>query len=212
MRTRLLLSATVVLLGFSIAMYVTLGKHNGRTAPDIAGLLWPDPPVLGPFTLLDVDGKPFTKQEFLGHWTLVFFGFTNCPDICPTTLSTLNQVYEQMRGNADLFSRLQVLFVSVDPERDSSDILRSYIHYFNNAFIGATADKENLQRLTRQFGVLFLKVEIPGETSYSMDHSGSILLVDPNARFVGLFSLPHVASDIADRLERMVSFLEAAEG
>lgn len=204
------MTVVILFVAFSAGMFIALNERRTAEAPDIAGLLWPEPPVIGPFSLLDSEGRAFTQDNLSGHWTLIFFGFTNCPDICPTTMNTLNRVYEQLNADEEFLEKLQVLFVSVDPERDEGETLRKYIDYFNPAFIGATANDAELHRLTRQFGVLFMKVELPGQSDYSMDHSASILLVDPQLRFVGVFSQPHDAAEIAGRLPRMVSFIEAA--
>lgn len=210
MRARIVMTVVILFVAFSAGMFIALNERRTAEAPDIAGLLWPEPPVIGPFSLLDSEGRAFTQDNLSGHWTLIFFGFTNCPDICPTTMNTLNRVYEQLNADEEFLEKLQVLFVSVDPERDEGETLRKYIDYFNPAFIGATANDAELHRLTRQFGVLFMKVELPGQSDYSMDHSASILLVDPQLRFVGVFSQPHDAAEIAGRLPRMVSFIEAA--
>ena len=210
MRTRLLVSATVLVLAFSTGMYFAIGSRSTQSTPGISGLLWPEPPILRPFALVDMDGDSFTEQRLQGRWTLIFFGFTNCPDICPTTMNTLSEVVQQLRGNAALFEKIQVLFVSVDPERDDLETLRAYVDYFDSAFVGATANDENLSEFTRQFGVMYMKAQTPGIAGYSVDHSASILLVDPEMRFVGVFSRPHSATDIAERLTRMVSFLESA--
>jgi len=209
MRLKLLISAVVLGLAFAAGIYLAVGNRNA-SSPNITGLLWPDPPVLEAFSLVDTQGNAFTERDLQGRWSLIFFGFTNCPDICPTTLATMNQVYEQLRGTNDIFEKLQVLFVSVDPERDNNETLHSYIDYFNSDFIGASANKENLRQFTRQFGIAYMKVKIAGPAGYSIDHTASILLVDPRLRFVGIFSRPHETTDIANRFLRIVSFVESA--
>ena len=183
------------------------GSNRSASSPNITGLLWPDPPKLGTFSLIDAQGNAFTEQELRGRWTLVFFGFTNCPDICPTTMAILNEVYSRVQMNEEVLGKIQILFVSVDPERDKAETLESYIGYFNSDFIGATANKENLEQFTRQFGIAYMKVKIPGSAAYSMDHTASILLIDPMLRFVGIFSRPHEATDITHRLVQIASFV-----
>jgi len=201
----------IVFLAFAAGLYFSVAYRGGHGAPDIRGLLWPDPPQIGTFELDRADGGTLTEKDFAEHWTLVFFGFANCPDVCPTTMSTLNRVYEQLRTHPHVFEKLQILFVSVDPERDDPELLRSYIGYFNEAFIGATADDERLARFADQFGVLYMKIATPGREGYDMDHSASVLLVDPQLHYVGIFSQPHEADDIATRLAAMVNFLEGAQ-
>ena len=206
MRVKLIISAVVLSMAFVTGIYFA-GSNRSASSPNITGLLWPDPPKLGTFSLIDARGNAFTEQELRGRWTLVFFGFTNCPDICPTTMATLNDVYRQVQMNEEVLEKIQVLFVSVDPERDKAETLESYVGYFNSDFIGATANKENLEQFTRQLGIAYMKVKIPGSADYSMDHTASILLIDPMLRFVGIFSRPHEATDITDRLVQIASFV-----
>ena len=206
MRVKLIISAVVLSMAFVIGIYFS-GNNRSASSPNITGLLWPDPPELGTFSLIDAQGNAFTEQELSGRWTLVFFGFTNCPDICPTTMATLNEVYSRVQMNDEVLEKIQVLFVSVDPERDKAETLESYVGNFNSDFIGATANKESLEQFTRQFGIAYMKVKIPGSADYSMDHTASILLVDPMLRFVGIFSRPHEATDITDRLVQIASFV-----
>lgn len=209
MRTKLIISVIVLSAAFATGIYFASSNHGGPSS-NITGLLWPNPPMLGAFSLVDANGSEFTEQNLQGRWTLVFFGFTNCPDICPTTMATLDRVYEQLRGNKRIFEKTQVLFVSVDPERDNIEKLQAYVDYFNSAFIGATANDKRIKQFTGQFGVAYMKVKIPGPAGYSMDHTASILLVDPQLRFVGIFSRPHEAADITQRLVQIISFVEGA--
>ncbi len=206
MRVKLIISAVILSMAFVTGIYFA-GSNRSASSPNITGLLWPDPPKLGTFSLIDAQGNAFTEQALRGRWTLVFFGFTNCPDICPTTMATLNEVYNQVQMNKELLEKIQILFVSVDPERDKTETLESYVGYFNSDFIGATANKEDLKQFARQFGIAYMKVKIPGSADYSMDHTASILLVDPILRFVGVFSRPHEATDITDRLVQIASFV-----
>jgi len=206
MRVKIIISAVVLYMAFVTGFYF-VGSNRSASSPNITGLLWPDPPKLEAFSLIDAQGNAFTEQELHGRWTLVFFGFTNCPAICPTAMATLNEVYNQVQMNNEVLEKIQVLFVSVDPERDKAEKLESYIGYFNNDFIGATANKESLEQFTRQFGIAYIKVKVPGSADYSVDHTASILLVDPMLRFVGIFSRPHEATDITDRLVQIASFV-----
>ena len=209
MHTKIIISVVVLCAAFAGGIYLT-SKDQSRSSTNILGLLWPDPPTLSSFSLNDSNGNAVTERDLQGRWTLVFFGFTNCPDICPTTLATLNQVYEQLQSVENIFEKIQVLFVSVDPERDNNQNLQTYVDYFNSAFIGATADDERIKHFAGQFGVAYFKVKIPGPAGYSMDHTASVLLVDPQLRFVGIFSQPHEATDITARLVKIISFVEDA--
>ncbi len=206
---KLIILAVILCAIFSGGMYIVSRGHN-EPAHGITGILWPNPPSIGSFSLTNSDGNAVTERNLQGRWTLIFFGFTNCPDICPTTLATLSQVYQRLQSNQDIFEKIQVLFVSVDPERDNGAKLQAYVDYFNHNFIGATADDEGIKQLTDQFGVVYLKVKTTGPAEYNVNHTSSVLLVDPNLRFVGIFSQPHEANDITQRLVQIISFVEDA--
>lgn len=152
---------------------------------------------LQPFSLSDQHGRPFTNQTLQGRWTFLSFGYTNCPDICPTTLAMLTSMGRQIDASGNS-TDYQIAFVSVDPERDTQQRLEEYIDFFNPAFLGVTGDDSELQRLTRPLGILYAKVTTEKSAmGYVMDHSASIVLVDPQGRYHALFSSPHDPDDMA---------------
>ncbi len=162
------------------------------------------PRPLPAIELVDQSGASFGLQRLRGHWTLLFFGFTNCPDVCPTTLATLADVRRQL---ADLppDRRPAVLFASVDPARDSPDRLAGYVSHFDPAFEAVTGDAESVGRLTRELGVV-VHIGVPDrDGNYVVDHSAAIFLVDPDAAFVALFGAPHVADVMARDYRRLVA-------
>ncbi len=199
-------AAFLACAAFAAGLYLAVTMHRGN-APSIDGFLWPEPPRLSAFELDRDDGAKLTEQDFMGRWTLVFFGFANCPDVCPTTMNTLAQVVEKLNADPTLATAPQVVFVSVDPERDKPEILREYVDYFNEDFIGATANEERLSHFAAQFGVLYMKIETPGQDTYTMDHSASILLVDPALNTVGLFSPPHLVDGITRSVTQIIDYL-----
>ncbi len=152
---------------------------------------------LQPFSLSDQHGRPFTNQTLQGRWTFLSFGYTHCPDICPTTLAMLTSMEKQLQAS-DNAAEYQIAFVSVDPERDTQQRLAEYIDFFNPAFLGVSGDDSELQRLTRPLGILYVKVTTENSAmGYVMDHSASIVLVDPQGRYYALFSSPHDPDDMA---------------
>jgi len=169
----------------------------GRS-PDLSGLhatVLSQPRDVQPFTLVDDTGKRFDNRALLGHWSFVFFGYTHCPDVCPTTLSVLNSVARKLEG---LENRPRFVFISIDPERDTPEKLGQFVSYFNGTFIGATGTDEAVNALTRQLGVIYARVaEKPGTDNYLMDHSASVLLFDPAGRFHAVFTPPLDATEIA---------------
>ncbi len=200
------LLALISLVAFSAGVFFATGKR--ASGPEIPGLLWPDPPASGEFTLTGGDGKPFARTDLIGRWTLMFFGFTNCPDVCPTTLAVLKDVDRRLGDVPAWRDQGQVVFVSVDPERDTPARIDDYVKHFDPRFRAATGPDEALQPLTRSLGILHAKVDGGGPSGYSIDHTASILLLDPRARLVGVFSLPHDAADIAERYTRIQRFLD----
>ena len=200
------LATGLAFAAFAAGLYLAATKGGGD-APAISGFLWPEPPHLSAFELDRDDGTKLTEQDFVGRWTLVFFGFANCPDVCPTTMNTLARVVARLRLDPTLAEVLQVVFVSVDPDRDKPEMLRAYVDYFDKDFIGATADEKRLAEFAAQFGVLYMKIATPGQDAYTMDHSTSVLLVDPALNTVGLFSQPHVVDEIASSITQIVDYL-----
>jgi protein SCO1/2 len=153
-----------------------------------AGTLVNDATPLPPFELRRSDGK-LNNTDLLGHWTLLSFGYTFCPDICPTTLATLKEVKSQlaMRGAAEP----QVIFVSVDPARDTPEQLAAFTRFFDPAFVGATGDDAALATLVKHLGVQYQRHEGPDQQRYVVDHSAVVYLVDPQGRLKATFSWPH---------------------
>lgn len=153
--------------------------------------LLPQLRALQPFSLKDQHGRSFANKELLGQWTFLNFGYTHCPDICPTTLAMLKNMGERLQSSKASAAH-QVAFVSVDPERDSQQRLAEYLKYFDPSFLGVTGSDDELQRLTKPLGILYAKVTTEKSAmGYVMDHSASIILVDPKGRYYALFSQPH---------------------
>lgn len=149
------------------------------------------PRAVAPFALTDHEGAPFTQERLNGKWSLLFFGYTFCPDICPITLATIRQ-FEQLLQDADPEAavQLQVAMISVDPQRDTPDKLAAYMGYFNPAYIGATGEYIDVFNLGRQLNVAFGYTPMEnGE--YLVNHSGEILLINPRGEFHGFFKVPH---------------------
>ena len=162
------------------------------------------PRHLPDFALVDQDGAPFLPARLQGRWTFLFFGFVNCPDICPTTLATLA---EARRALADLPAgeRPGVTLVSVDPGRDTPAVLGRYVTHFDPAFQGVTGTPGELEALARDLGVAVFVGSPDDDGNYAVDHSAAVFLVDPGARVVALFSTPHDAAVIARDFRRIVA-------
>ena len=154
--------------------------------------------VGGPFTLTNQDGRVVTDREFLGRPHLVFFGFTHCPDICPTKLF---EISEALRATGDKGRALRALFVTVDPERDSPAVLKSYLGSFDDRIVGLTGTQEAIDGAVRAYRAFARKVPTK-DGDYTMEHTALVYLMDKNGRFVGSFNLNRPPAEAAQELLR----------
>jgi protein SCO1/2 len=190
------------LLLAAVFYWMLPGKTN---PPELQGVLRPEPKPLQAFELTDQNRQPFTLGRLHGKWSFVFFGYTYCPDICPTTLSTLSGVTHQLQADPQGLSDIQVVFVSVDPQRDTPDVIKDYLKYFNEAFLGVTGAQQAIDNLALQFGAAYMKdpETTPGE--YQISHTSSIFLVDPHGRLSASFSPPHDSRTTVDQFRKIRS-------
>lgn len=157
---------------------------------------YPQPRDLPDFSLSDQHQQPFAKQQLLQHWTLTFVGYTFCPDICPTTLAELSRIYPQLKS-FNSTAPLQVLFLSVDPARDTAQRLREYVSFFNPEFIAATGEHSQLFPLVRAMGMMYSMAETKDNPNYLVDHSASVVLINPQGQVVGRFRPQLAAGQLA---------------
>lgn len=191
--------ASRLLQALSIALIVAACTQQGPQfkASDVTGSSFGRD-----FTLQDANGKTRTLADFRGKAVVVFFGYTQCPDVCPTTLASLAEAMKQLGPDAD---RVQVLFVTVDPDRDTADILSKYVPAFDSRFLGLRGNAEETERTAKEFRILYQKQ--PGTTrgSYTVDHSAGTFIFDPQGRlrlFVGMTQGPDVfAHDLRELLK-----------
>ncbi len=198
-RARLLLAAAAVCAAFA---GFWLAQQLDREAPQLASGTWlPQPKAVADFHLLDATGQAFTRQDLIGKPALVFFGFTHCPDVCPSTLLKLARIKREAA-----VPDLRVLFVSIDPARDTPPVIGMYVHAFDPMFEGLTGDDTAIARMAANFSVAVNRVELPGG-DYTMDHSAVVFLLDRQARMVAIFTPPfEVAPFVAD-LKRAAAYL-----
>jgi protein SCO1/2 len=192
-------------LGLGIGFYIA--SYHQPTKPDVQGLLWPDPKQLRAFATIDHNGRVFSIDRLQGKWSFLFFGFTHCPDVCPLTLAVLNDFYNRIQGT-ELARGTQIIFVTVDPERDTSERVRDYVGYFNPAFIGLGGNMDQIISLSSQLGVFFMHGEKTGDGGYSVDHTAAVFLIDPLGRVVAVFSAPHQVDSFRDRYTIIRKFIE----
>lgn len=187
-RTTLIILLVAFAGGLGLLASQKFFRDDGAAAQPVTQVakLFPQPREIPPFSLQQSDGTQLVPGELHGHWTLVFIGFTFCPDVCPTTLAQLAQAQKQWEALPES-TRPRVLFVSVDPERDTPDRIGEYAHAFHRDTLAATADIPALEDFARSLSLVFAKVPLgdaPGQ--YTIDHSAAMALLDPRGRMAGV--------------------------
>lgn len=153
------------------------------------------------FKLVNYRNETVDNTSLQGQWHLMFFGYTHCPDVCPTSLAQMNQLYEIMQADPDQPALPEILFISVDPERDHSEQLKNYITYFNPDFMAATGEKDQIDTLSKKMGVVYYQGETDENGNYEVDHSATIMIISPDGKFKGLFPAPHHPESMAADLK-----------
>ncbi|SCZ50009.1 SCO family protein [Thiohalomonas denitrificans] len=188
--------AAALLVMIAIGLLMLRGEAEAPPPPELRNALYPEPRGLGEFTLIGSDGEPFGPANLEGQWSLMFFGYTHCPDICPTALLTLNQFYQGLEAHPEAMANTRIVFISVDPKRDTPEHLNQYVDFFHKDFLAATGERDQLDRLVEATGAVYM---FEGDTSgddYIVNHSAAISLVDPRGRLYGRFPPPHDAGEM----------------
>ena len=200
---------TIVIFGFFLlvmAVTYVMTKPPERPA-ELEGVLRPDFRLLQPFQLTDHNNTVFDEQKLQGKWSFVFFGYTSCPDVCPATLYVLSSVHGLLVDESGKTPEdMQVLFISVDPARDTPEKLADYVTYFNKDFISATAEKTEIDKLARQFGAGYIFEDEIEPGIYNVSHTSAIFLVDPFGRLAATFSQPHQPSTIVSQYKKIRTY------
>ena len=161
--------------------------------------------VLPDFRLIDHNNKTLGKPELTGKWSLMFFGYTHCPDVCPIGLQTLSDLLNTIEDN-NYSHMIQVIFVSVDPDRDTPAVLKTYLQNFHPDIVGASAPVAELNLLTHAIGIAHSHDDDHGnQTAYDVSHSSNIILINPEGEFAGLFSAPHDSVMMASDLGKIIN-------
>lgn len=184
------------LLGLILLRVVSTGSI--KAPHEFHGFILETPEVLGEFTLNDPAGHPVNLSDFRGQVTLVYYGYRHCPDICPATLSELTNMMETLGSKSD---QVQVIMVSVDPERDSPEKLAEYVSYFHSDFIGLTGTPDELTAATVPYGIFYEKHEGTDASGYLIDHSAGVLLFDRQGYLKEMFPFGIQGEKIATDVE-----------
>ena len=194
-----LLAAAVVAVCAGIVFGV-LPRSDDR--PGIAGFVYPEPKTISPFKLAEHDGSSFDLEALRGKWSFVYFGYTHCPDVCPTTLADLASAVRKLGPEGD---RVQVLFVTVDPKRDTRELLARYVPAFDPRFLGLRGDVEATARVTKEFRVYAAEREGKTPESYTVEHSAQTFAFDPQGRLRLVIAYGAPRDDIAADLRLLLN-------
>ena len=193
---RILVTFGAFCAGLVFCFALVLLMVGGPSAPGVPTAA----PIGGPFSLVDQDGATVTDQDFRGRPFLVFFGFTHCPDVCPTTLFEVSEIMRKLGPDAE---RVRVAFITVDPERDTPQALKEYMSSFDPRLKGLTGDVPAITAVAKAYRVYFKKVPLEPE-GYTMDHTAIVYLMDKEGRFVAPFSLKRTSeAAVADLRKRL---------
>ena len=198
-----ILFIVVIAIAVALGVYLQQRDATNQQFPSFEKLiLLPTPKALGDVNFQSHNGSEFNKASLEGRWTILFFAFTNCPDICPSTLHTLKQVKANL-DTAGVWNAFQLAMVTVDPERDSLERLAQYVPFFDKDFIGLRGDLDYTTKFAKNLGILFFKGEVLENGSYEVDHGASLILVDPAGNYAGVISAPHKVDPISRDLSKL---------
>ncbi len=188
--------ASTILLAWALALALVIGGLLWRMGEQTA---WDDnsAAIGGPFALTDQDGRPRTDKDFHGHWVLLYFGYTYCPDVCPTTLAAMATALDRLGARS---ARIVPVFITVDPERDSPDKLKKYLAAFGPRFVGLTGTPAAIAKAAHAYRVYYARHSLAGG-GYTVDHSSVIYLLDPDGKFVKVYADETAPATIADDLK-----------
>ena len=197
-----LLVAIAVASAVAITVYISRRPSNivvAKPPAEIEDYLFWQAKDLTDFKLMGADAKTFGVNDLKGKWSFIFFGYTHCPDVCPLTMGILGQAFRLIEKNPAASQEIQGVFISVDPKRDTPELLKEYVSHFNNKFLGVTGETAQLDAVSRQMSALYTIDKEPGKPVdvYQVTHSSTIFLVDPQGRLYGRFPPPLTPQEIA---------------
>ncbi len=202
--------AVIALAGGALLSQLFNQKTTDLKPPPIQGAIYPAAKTLSHFELLTHNNAKGDLELFRNNWSLVFVGYTHCPDICPTTMAVMNQVSGYMKD--ENIKPPQFVFLSIDPERDTVSVLKDYVEYFNKEFVGLTGDKKQIDKLTHQLNAVYQKA--PGmsgkitDDEYLMDHSSALMLINPEAKLQSILTAPHTPGIIIESILASQTYYE----
>ncbi len=190
-KTLLLIGITAVCLALVYLFFFGVPENKASSPKEFT--------IGSQFSLIDHRGMVITEQDFLGHPSALFFGFTHCPEVCPTTMSKLSMLLDELGTKGD---QIKVYFVTLDPERDTPEVLMNYLSAFNERFIAITGNTNDVESLARSWKVYWKRTET-SDGDYTLDHTASVLLLNSKSNFVGTIGWKEEAAVSLEKLKRL---------
>lgn len=199
---KIIIFITFICAALMSSLFVYHAQHTQKNIiPQDEGFIFPTPRHMNTFTLMTANEEPFTEKNLKGFWTLMFFGFTHCASICPNALNILQHVYNDLHAQ---YPNMQIVFVSIDPERDTPTKLQQYINDFNPKFIGVTGKIEALRKLQAQLGI-YAERENNSSPDYQIQHTSSILLINPHGEWAGVYKYDLPIKVLSQNIKKAIS-------
>jgi len=196
-RRQALIAAAILSLALVIGIAALLFRPGGSGPISMGQAL-----IGGPFSLTDHNGRRVTEKDFLGKYMLVFFGYTYCPDLCPTELQVMSEAVESLGAKGEA---IQPVFISFDPKRDTPESLKAYVENFSPRLVGLTGTEQEIAQAARAYRVYYKKIDNGGASDYLMDHSTIVYLMGPDGKFIKHFTYSTDAKVLAEALAAAVS-------
>ena len=195
-------AAVALVIGVTVNKIMRPAPLNQAQMAEAGVFLFDAPRQIPDIQLTSASGQEWGKTDLQGQWNLLFFGYTFCPDICPTTMAELRQLTQALP--AENRERLQVTMVSVDPHRDTPEQMSNYLQFFDASFAGATGEPTELARLAQALSIAYIEPDT-SEENYLVDHSGQVVIVDPQGRYVGFIRPPLRPAELGQLLPRIMA-------
>ncbi len=200
------LRSILILLGSILIFIGVISKAlPASSSPTINGMIFSEPKMLDAFKLKTADGQLFTRKDLLGHWTFIYFGYTHCPDACPIAMHQLKVLEKRLQKTAP-DQKLSFVMVTVDPQRDTPQIMQQYVNHFNPAFRGLSGDPKEIEAFAKQLYVAYGRGEENTAIGYVMYHTDTITIINPNGQFVAAFSSPHYPRNMAQDFLKIIKY------
>lgn len=198
-----ILCVITLIVGMVVARVIRSPSISPQQLMQMGAVIKQQQKTLADFSLTDHRGDLFDNERLKGQWSLIFFGYTYCPDVCPTTMALLNQLSKDLQGSS-IDGQMQYILASVDPERDTPEQLSGYLGHFNPEFIGITGDVESIYHFAMDLNSIFAKVPMDDEGNYLMDHSANIAIINPAGEYHGFLRSPHNIANMNGAIRAIV--------